>query len=453
MTSLPHPRAARSLRLHTRIWLGTAMLTGFSFLFLLLQPQSFIDATVLRMLYLPSALVAGWLITRWVANPLEISLATLTTGMHGFKDGDFSFRLAPPPQPEIASLIERFNALGDVLRDERATIYQKELLLDTVIQSAPMAILLVGSQQRIILANAEAQTIFRMGKPLTGMALEELMQAAPEAIRQGLGEQHALVDFETMGDREIYHISRQGFHLHGLGHQLLIIKRLTKELKRQEVATWKKLIRLINHELNNALAPLQSLLNSSGKILKDAPQFQRVEPLFQTMRSTIEHLVGFLQHYATFARLPNPLPQNQPWQSFLQGLQALMPFELENQLTHSQGYFDAGQLQQVLLNLLKNAREASPEHHPVTLRLQNTHQGGTIIQVLDRGKGMGPEQLQKALLPFYSTKHGGTGLGLALAREILEAHDGSIRLEQRIGGGLAVTCTLPPPQKTFTTTG
>lgn len=444
MTAAPAAHGALSLK--HRLWIGFSLMILFCIPFVFLGPRLLIDSKTLQWAFIPSAFGVGWFIARWIETPFRQSCMTLTTGILGFQDGDFSFRIAPPPQPEIADLIARFNKLGDQLRDERATIYQKELLLDTVIQSAPMAILLVGSHDRIILANTEARKMFPIGKPLTGLAFAELERSAPEALRQALHHHQALITLDAEEDREIFHFSRQRFHLHGISHQLLIIKRLTREMRRQEVVTWKKLIRLMNHELNNALAPLQSLLNSVSKILRDTPQYERAEPLFATMQTTIKHLLHFLQHYAHFARLPKPQPLRQSWSDFFTSLQALMPFELVNDLHQEFGYFDPGQLQQVLINLLKNAREASPQDQTVRVHLRDTADGGAAIRVLDRGKGMLPEHMQKSLLPFYSTKHGGTGLGLAISREILEAHGGHIRLEPREGGGLVVTCTLPPPE-------
>jgi signal transduction histidine kinase len=109
-------------------------------------------------------------------------------------------------------------------------------------------------------------------------------------------------------------------------------------------------------------------------------------------------------------------------------------------------HFDRSQLEQVLINLLKNAREAGGPEEAVCLGTSIRDDGELTFVVEDRGPGMSPEVLESAMLPFFSTKEGGSGLGLAICREIIEAHGGTIRLENREGGGLAVTCSLPGPR-------
>ena len=107
------------------------------------------------------------------------------------------------------------------------------------------------------------------------------------------------------------------------------------------------------------------------------------------------------------------------------------------------GYFDRSQLEQVIINLLKNAREAGGGDDGVELTMSGGPDGGVSFVVADRGTGMSPEVLESAMLPFFSTKEGGSGLGSAICREILEGHGGTIRLENGDGGGLLVTCFLP----------
>jgi len=170
----------------------------------------------------------------------------------------------------------------------------------------------------------------------------------------------------------------------------------------------------------------------------------KFERVFSTIEERARHLQDFVESYARFARLPNPRREQVDLGEFLGHIQAFAPEALiERPPAGASGYFDRSQLEQVIINLLKNASEAGGPVDAVTLEMQAQPNGATAIVVADRGPGMSQEVLENAMLPFYSTKERGSGLGLALCREIVEGHGGTLRIENRTGGGLEVTCVLP----------
>jgi len=196
--------------------------------------------------------------------------------------------------------------------------------------------------------------------------------------------------------------------------------------------------------LNNSLAPITSLAHS-GRALAGQGDAARLGPVFDTIEDRARHLHRFIQSYAEFARLPQPQPEAVEWRGFLDRLSHHYAFRLAAPAPEAPGWFDRAQLEQVLINLLKNAHEAGGDAAEVEIEV--TLRGNDQrIQVRDRGSGMSEPVLANALLPFYSTKRSGSGLGLALAREIVEAHGGRIALANRDGGGLTVTLTLPGPR-------
>ena len=208
------------------------------------------------------------------------------------------------------------------------------------------------------------------------------------------------------------------------------------------MATWKKVIRLIGHELNNSLAPISSLAHSA-QLLMARDETGRVTELLGTIEARSAHLKRFIEGYSRFAKLPAPRRQPIDWDAFFARLSGLQPFAYAPAQAGTLGYADPDQLEQVVINLCKNAVESGSAATDITLEL-DANARGTEITVADRGPGMNDEALTNALLPFYSTKRSGSGLGLSLCREIVDAHEGRMTLRNRRDGGLAVSIWLPP---------
>ena len=396
-------------------------------------------AAVLGMLLLvPLAL---WIVRRVLAPVLSMYRALAGT-VTSYRDGDYSFGLAWKRNDELGDLVAAHNALGDALRDQRLALVQRELLLDTMVQNTPVAMLLADNAGRIVYSNLASRKLLNDGRRLEGQTLDALLQAAPSALREAIergGDGLFAVGHDD--DEQIFHLARSGFRLNGRRHELFLLRHLTPELRRQEVQTWKKVIRIISHELNNSLAPIASLAHSGSELTRRG-QHGRLEEVFGTIEERARHLEGFIRDYARFAKLPAPRLEPIVWPAFCDRLRSQIDFALDGPLPDKAARLDAAQFEQALLNLLKNAHESgsAPEH--VSLRVRRLPDA-LRIDVSDRGSGMNDAVLANALVPFYSTKRSGTGLGLALAREIAEAHGGRIALSNRSGGGLSVTLVIP----------
>lgn len=373
----------------------------------------------------------------------QLSLYRALTGtVTSYRDGDFSFSLHWPQNDELSDLVAAHNELGHVLREQRLGLVQRELLLDTMVQHTPVAMLLVTDNDAIVFANLAARQLVNEGRKLEGLRLQELLARVQPALRDALGRGgDGLFTIGDSEEEEVFHLARRSFSLNGRPHELLLLRQLTQELRRQEVQTWKKVIRVISHELNNSLAPLTSLAHSGAELVRRG-QTERLPQILATIEERTRHLESFILGYARFAKLPTPRLDQQDWRSFLAALSDQVQFKLLGEVPEESHAFDAAQMEQALLNLLKNAHESGSPPEEVALELRRL-QGLLRIEVQDRGPGMSEAVLANALVPFYSTKRSGTGLGLALAREIAEAHGGRITLANRDGGGLAVTLILP----------
>lgn len=387
---------------------------------------------------LPAAVL---LAARFAREPLRV-LEALITGVQGFRSGDFSLRLATRREDELGELVEVYNAAGDILRRERASIRQRELLLQSMVESSGSSILLVDSVGRVVFASRSARRLLGDGRRLEGRALDELLERVPgalaEAVRSGSA---SLVAVEVGGDEETFHVARRSFELNASRHLLVTVRRMTPELRRQEVQVWKRLIRVVGHELNNGLAPISSLLHSA-RIIRDRPEAaDRLDEVLSAIEDSVFRLRRFVDGYARFARLPAPRPEPVRLAPFLRQVAELEPCRFLGCPEELTVEADPAQLQVVLVNLVKNASEAGS---PVD-RIELSAAGGVdavTLRVSDRGPGMDEETLTRALVPFYSSKKAGSGLGLALCREIVEAHGGSLELANRAGGGLEVAVRL-----------
>jgi len=380
--------------------------------------------------------------SRVIVRPVRRTLQAVSDGINSMKDRDFSVSIAQPEEPGLKSLVASYNSLGALLRAERQSLYQRELLLDTVIQATPLSMVLTNATGRVVYSNLAARQTFLGGKNLEGMSFDELLRAVPEPLQQAVASgADTLFTLESGGESEIYHLSQRGFLLNSQTHRLFLLKQMTRELSRQEVETWKKVIRVIAHELNNSLAPISSLAHSGRQVVQ-RPEVAQLERIFQTIEERARHLHTFIDGYARFAKLPQPLAEEVDWRAFLKALQHTAPFAILGEVPSRPGFFDPAQIEQVLINLIKNAVEAGAAAETVEVSVTEFG-GGFSVQVLDRGTGMPEEVLRNALLPFYSTKPAGAGLGLTVCREVIEAHGGRISLANRSGGGLAVSLWIP----------
>lgn len=374
--------------------------------------------------------------------PMRALFRALAGTVASYRDGDFSFGITWDKASDLIELVDAHNALGTTLREQRLALVQRELLLDTMVQNTPVAMVLVDPSRRVVLGNLAARRMLGDGKRLEGRAFDDLVGDADPAVREAFARGgDGMFTVGSDDDEDIYHLSRRNFRLNGRIHELVLLRQLTAELRRQEVQTWKKVIRVISHELNNSLAPIASLAHSGAELLRRG-QHERLPSALATIEERARHLEGFIRDYARFAKLPAPRLEPVEWQRFVAQLRTQVEFVTELHPADGIARVDAAQLEQALINLLKNAHESGTEPSEVRLSVRRIADGWRI-EVLDRGSGMNEAVLANALLPFYSTKRHGTGLGLALAREIAEAHGGRIALLNREGGGLCVSMVLP----------
>jgi two-component system nitrogen regulation sensor histidine kinase NtrY len=236
-----------------------------------------------------------------------------------------------------------------------------------------------------------------------------------------------------------------------------------------EVAQLRQLIRMIGHELGNSLGPIGSLLRSARVILAGqagpadpgdgeaspsggrppaAPAEvlaqARLDLVLRTVAERTTHLQSFLDECVRLTRLPEPRPAGADWGALGDRMRALWPgLAVDLALTGRPALFDVSQIEQVLINLVKNAHEAGGPTDEIRLRVEAIASGGTRVTVLDRGRGATDHEIEAMVRGGFTTKRAGSGMGLAICRELIERHGGRLRVERRAGPGLAVSFWLP----------
>ncbi len=317
-------------------------------------------------------------------------------------------------------------------------------LLGAILDHAPTAVVLYGNLGQVAFSNPAARALLAEGGTLDGLNFLDLLASAPAPLREAaLADEDAVFSLEQGEGREAFRLARRHVVLDGEPHILLLLDRLTRELSRNEAAGYKRLIRLLCHELNNSLAPVRSLIHTARVVLENPVHLERLGTVLDTIDERASHLHTFVDGYARFARLPTPHPSAVPWDRFVARLSTLYPTVAFAPAPSGEGWFDAALLEQVVINLVKNALEAGGADASTEVSIEAMPQGGARLTVSDRGLGMSAEVQQQALLPFFSTKEGGNGLGLPLCKEIVEGHGGTFGFAAREGGGLSVTLALP----------
>jgi two-component system, NtrC family, nitrogen regulation sensor histidine kinase NtrY len=319
----------------------------------------------------------------------------------------------------------------------------RQRVLSVVADSVPDAVVLFSNIGTIQYSNPVARHLFFEGQNPEGQNFIRMVAAAAAPLREALlGETDRFFSVEVDGRRESYHLSRRTFIVDDEPLTLLVVKYMTREIRRREVEVLQRVVRVISHEVNNSLAPISSLMHSARLMAKSLGHAQKYQRVFDTIDDRASHLKTFLEGYVALARLPRPRCAEMDWGPLLAQVATLYPDVSWPEPPALPGWFDGAQVEQMLINLIKNAREAGSPPSAIEVRVKSDADGASEVDVLDRGPGFSPEAMQNAVLPLYTTKPNGSGMGLALSREVAEAHGGSLDVGNRSDGGAWIRVRL-----------
>ncbi|PYP67567.1 MAG: PAS domain-containing sensor histidine kinase [Gemmatimonadetes bacterium] len=377
--------------------------------------------------------LGSWLITAFVLRERVVRpLQTLSNMLAALREGDYSIRARGAEREDALGLAYlEANLLGETLRTQRLGAMEATALLRTVMADIDVAVFAFDDDERLRLVNSA-------GERLLGHVAERLLGRTAEQVGLAdclVGESPRTMDVTFPGAAGRWEVRRGSFRQNGRPHTLLVLADVTKALREEELQAWRRLVRVLSHEINNSLAPIKSIAGSLQTLLDRPTRAGDVDDDIRRGLAVIggrsEALIRFMSAYARLARLP--APQRVPldvgtWVRRVAALETRLPVRVEGgpQTTIRA---DGDQLDQLLINLLRNAVDASLETGgDVCIRW--TRQNGTIsIMIEDEGPGL--PSSANLFVPFFTTKPQGSGIGLVLSRQIAEAHGGALLLENR----------------------
>jgi two-component system nitrogen regulation sensor histidine kinase NtrY len=370
-------------------------------------------------------------VRRRVVFPLQ----TLSNLLAALREGDYSIRgRQANPDDALGEVMIEVNALGETLREQRLGALEATTLLRTVMAEIDVAIFAFDHERRLRLVNRAGERLLAQpSERLLGRSAEEL--GLQECLE---GDAARTLQAAFPGGIGRWGMRRGAFREHGLPHQLLVLTDLSQALREEERLAWQRILRVLGHELNNSLAPIRSIAGSLNTLLSREPRPLDWQDDMRRGLAVIagrsEALSRFMEAYSRLARLPQPRFQSVDVESWIRrnvGMETRLTVALAaGPALRIPG--DPDQLDQLLINLLRNAADAALETGGGVQI--GWRKNGKSIEVWIDDDGPGISGTANLFVPFFTTKPGGSGIGLALSRQIAEAHGGALILENRADG-------------------
>ena len=394
--------------------------------------------TMVLLVWIGSAVAAYQMVQRMLF--LQANL------LGALREGDYSIRGTGAKAGSGVDLVmSEINALGDTLQRQRTEAVESTKLLQSVMGAIDVAVFAFDMNEHLVLVNPAGEKLLGaapgslVGKPAWDLKLAQCLE----------GETPRLLDRPFGRESGRLELRRREFRREGKPHQLLVFADLSRALREQEQQAWQRIVRVLSHEINNSLTPIKSIAHSIKRMLSRVPDLPRAAEI-QDGLNLIETRSGslgrFLRAYAQLARLPKPQMRDVQIASLVHRVA-----ELENRLpvringgTDLQITADPDQLEQLLINIIRNAVDATMEagaSGTVSIDWQPVD-GALQVTIDDEGPGL--PDTSNLFVPFFTTKPAGSGIGLALSRQIAEAHHGTLTLENRHDTrGCRATLRLP----------
>jgi nitrogen fixation/metabolism regulation signal transduction histidine kinase len=366
-----------------------------------------------------------------IVRPLQ----TMTNLLAALREGDYSIRARGAHEDDaLGEALLEVNLLGETLRVQRLGAFEATALLRTIMAEIDVAVFTFDPERRLRLVN-------RAGEHLLGQPMDKLLSRS--AAELGLAtcldsNEDAPLTLNFPGGSGRWGVRRSTFREHGLPHELLVMTDLSRTLREEERSAWQRLVRVLGHEMNNSLAPIKSIAASLETLLQRRPPpadwQDDARSGLKSIAARADALSRFMEAYARLARLPPPQKEDVDLGELVRRVVNLETRLRVNLLPGPQTRInaDAAQIEQALINLVHNAVDASLDTRGGVS--MGWRADGDCVEIFVRDEGPGIMNPANLFVPFFTTKPEGSGIGLALSRQIAEAHGGSLSVSNRADG-------------------
>jgi two-component system, NtrC family, nitrogen regulation sensor histidine kinase NtrY len=378
-------------------------------------------------------------------------LGLAAEGLRLIRDEEFTSRFLEVGQPEVDALIGVYNRMVDHLRDERVRLAEQHQFLGQVLNVSPSGVVILDFDEGVSSANPAAERLLgRTAASMLGRRLRELGSPLADALAALPANEARVVGL--LGARRVK-CHHGAFVDRGFTRSFFLIEELTEELRLFERAAYEKLIRVMSHEVNNTVASSNSLLHSSltyGRELRDKASRVDFEQAIGIVIERTEQLNLFMRRFADVFRLPGPHLETVDLVAVLERIVRLLSARPDAARIAWRWVLDRpavsvsvdrGQIEQALMNVLKNAVEAIDGDGVITITVTSTGPA-TTLAIEDTGPGITAEAQANLFTPFFSTKPNGQGIGLTLVQEILAGHGVDYALERTSAGTTRFSVTF-----------
>lgn len=390
--------------------------------------------------------VVAWLgfsiaLREYVVRPLQ----TVSNMLAALREGDYSLLgRSPHATDDLGLVVREINMLSDLLREQRLGAIEASALLRQVMAEIDVAVFAFDKDGRLLLLNRAGERLLgRPARELVGEHAEDLGMAECLA-----GETPRTIEAEFATGRARWELSRNPIRRGGLRHELVVLSSVQRALREEERQAWKRLVRVLGHEINNSLAPIHSIADSLHSRWSEGEADEELaddtREGLDVVRGRADRLRRFMASYARLARLPAPVlaPMDVgDWVRRVAQLENRLPVAVREGPPLSIAG-DRDQLDQLLINLVRNAVDAALETGGEVAAGWRVDENKLEVFVEDGGPGL--EETANLFVPFFTTKPQGSGIGLVLSRQIADAHNGTLLLENRTDGKGCVARLLLP---------